>query len=49
MGRLLRGHTINFDYVGNGSNYHFTLAHDPLGVDIEGMAQVSDAGIYLLD
>ena len=47
--RLLRGHTINFDCVGNGGNQHFTLANDPFRVDVKGMAQVGNAGIDLLD
>lgn len=31
---LLWGHAINFDYVGNRSNQHFTLAHDPFAVHV---------------
>ena len=49
IGRLLRGHAINFKGVGNGGNQHFTLAYDPFCIDIQGMAQVGNAGIDLLD
>ena len=49
IGRLLRSHAINFKGVGNGGNQHFTLAYDPFCIDIQGMAQVGNAGIDLLD